>query len=255
MKKTYLILLSLFCSLSSFAGTIIYKGTNNEKKFVSEIDILSIDRNIITFKIGKTTRTMPMSRMYKYYDTDINMNLAFEDNSSDYEITILDFQTPQNKKGITKVTGKKAKKKVNSVSFEYFIRLRTQKNQTKNIKTPYFYLYVLAAANKGDSRTMYSFCYPEEAKIKNTKTYNEALMFEQAISSSRHVINPNNRIHSSGAPKRKITIPLDGIGERDIIAMYLVVWGKDEIIHTESKHINTQYNASKNWHLLTRSGK
>lgn len=257
MKKIFSGFLAAICTLPVFGGTIIYKGTNDEKKFVSEIEIISIDRNIITFEIGKTTKTMPLSRMIKYYDNDINMNLAFEDNTSDYDVTVNNMKVPLNLKGTTVKRGKRDSKNVNSISFTHSIQMKTKKNQNKNIKVPYFYLYVLTSSGHTSGRSMYLYCYPSTAKIKSTKTYNEALMFEQAISSSRHVVNSSHYVHGSkvGFSENKITIPLDGIGNRDILAYHLVVWGKDEIVYTENRVLNSRYNVSKNWYLLNRSGK
>ena len=86
MKKFFVLFIMSSFIIPAFGGTLIYLNSQKEKKIISEIDIVSIDKKIITIKIGKTTRTLPFSSILKYYDTDINMNLAFDDITADYSI-------------------------------------------------------------------------------------------------------------------------------------------------------------------------
>lgn len=252
MKIFYLLTALLFCS-TTYCGTLIYKGANNEKKIISEIDILSIDKNILTFKIGKVTRAISLSKMFKYYDTDINMNLAFDDNTSDYTIHISGIKPPINRRGITVKKGKKGGRQVNTFDFEFHVSPKPQKNQSRAIKYPYFYLYILTAGQETSGRSMYTFCYPKDAKTKNSKTYNEALMLEKAISSERHTYDPHYIRQSMTSRSNVIKIPLTGIGNREIIAYHLVVWGKDDIIYTKGDILNRQYKISPKWYLMTRT--
>lgn len=252
--KNILFAFLLFVSFSAFCGTIIYRGTDNEKKIISEIDIVSIDKNIVTIKIGKTTRTLHFSKIYKYYDTDINMNLAFDDNTSDYTLAVTNLKLPVNKKGVTQ-RAKKQKQK-NKIEFDFSLSPQRKKGQSANVKVPYFYLYLLTSSGKGNGSSIYTYFHPNTAKIKNSKVYNEALMLESAISSERQIINPRylSNISREGQGN-KVAIDISKIGERKIIAYYLVVWGKDDIVYTDNKIIDHSYEVSKNWYLLHRSKK
>lgn len=253
MKKILFAVL-LTVSFSAFCGTMIYRGTDNKKKIISEIDIVSMDKNIVTIKIGKTTRTIHFSKIIKYYDTDINMNLAFDDNTSDYTLQFTNVDLPINKSGITK-RAKKEKQK-NKIEFEYVLSPTRKKGQSQNIKTPYFYLFLLTSGGKGHGSSIYTYYYPETARIKNSKVYNEALMLEAAISSERHILNPRYLTHATmGKSRNKFSIDISKIGNRKIIAYHLVAWGKDDIIAVENKIIDHSYEISKNWHLLHRSKK
>ena len=258
MKKIIILLLFAFAISPAFSGTLIYLNSQKEKKIISEIDIVSIDKKIITIKIGKTTRTLPFSSILKYYDTDINMNLAFDDNTADYTIYATNVKMPINNKGITtRKGGKKAGKQVNKVTLEYTVNMKKQKNQRSAIKAPYFYLYVLVASGNHSGTSLYCFSYPEAAKTKNTKTYNEAAMLERVLASERPNYNADFILHGNGmkGPNRTATFELKGIGNREIIAYHLVAWGKDDIVFTENKILNLRYNISKNWHIHARNQK
>lgn len=253
MKKILFAVL-LAVSYSAFCGTLIYRGTDNEKKIISEIDIVSIDKNIVTIKIGKTTRTIHLSKIYKYYDTDINMNLAFDDNTSDYMLSITNLKLPVNKKGITQRA--KQQKQKNKIEFEFTLSPKRKKGQSANVKVPYFYLYLLTSSGKGRGSNIYTYFHPSTARIKNTRVYNEALMLESAISSERQIINPRYLSHiSTEGQGNKVSIDISKIGERKIIAYYLVVWGKDDIVYQENRILDHTYEISKNWYLLHRSRK
>lgn len=252
MKKIISALSLIICG-SAFCGTLIYKGTDNEKKIISEIEIVSIDKNIVTFKIGKTTRNIHFSKIFKYYDSDINMNLAFDDNTSDYNLVVSNIKFPINKKGIT---AKRVKKEAqnNKVTFDFSVYLKQRKGQSSNIKYPYFYLYLLTTGGKGKGNSIHTYHYPATAKLKNSKIYNEALMLESAISSERQIINPRHLMQASlNSELNKVSIDISKIGNHEIIAYYLIAWGKDDIVFTKSEIFNHSYEISKNWHLLYRS--
>lgn len=258
MKKFITAALLLTISISAFCGTIIYRNSQKEKKIISEIDIVSIDKNIITFKIGKTTRTLPFSSMLKYYDTDINMNLAFDDNTSDYDIYVTNVKLPPNNRGITtRNSGKKGKKQVNKITLDYAVSMKNQKNQRRAIKAPYFYLYILTSSQNHSGTSLYCFSYPEVAKIRNTKNYNEAAMLERVLSSDRPNYNSEFIMYGKGmnGVRRSATFELNGIGNREIIAYHLVAWAKDDIAFTENKIVNRRYNISKNWHIHAKNQK
>lgn len=254
MKK-FIAVLFFAVSYPLFCGTLIYKGTENEKKIISEIDIISIDKNIVTFKIGKTTRHIHFSKIFKFYDSDINMNLAFDDNTSDYELSISNLKFPTNKKGITAKRVKKESQN-NKVTFDFSVYPKNKKGQSHNIKYPYFYLYLLTTGGKGKGSNIYTYHYPASAKLKNSKVYNEALMLESALSSERQILNPRH-LSDTGLKDglNKVSIDISKIGNREIIAYYLVAWGKDDIVFSKSEIFDHSYEVSKNWHLLYHSKK
>lgn len=255
MNKYFLSLFAIIICSTSFGGTLIYKGTDDEKKIISEIDIVAIDKNIMTFKIGKTTRNIALSKIFKYYNSDINMNLAFDDNTSDYDISITELKFPVNGKGITAKRGKK-EEKVNTATLEYSISLKTKNKQKRVVKTPYFYLYLLTSTQKGSGKNIITCCYPAEAKTKNSKVYNEAVMLEKAVSSEREIFNPHHRLNNSKhGNTTKVSFNLKDVGNREIIAYYLVVWGKDDIIYTKKEILNHEYEISDNWHITNRTAK
>ena len=258
MKKFFILITAVLTAMPAYCGTLIYKNSQKEKKIISEIDIVAIDKNIFTIQIGKTTRTIPYSNVIKYYDTDINLNLSFDDNTADYDIYASHVKMPMNNKGITvHKGGKKAGKQVNKVTVDYSIQMKKLKNQSNAIKAPYFYLYVLTSSSNNSGTSLYCFSYPEKAKIRNTKNYNEALMLEKVLSSERHNHNADYVLHGNGIKKANntATFELTGIGNREIIAYRLVVWGKDDIIFEKNEILNMRYNISKHWYLHAKNQK
>ncbi len=95
--KLKLFLTSLFALsiVSLNAGTIIYKTSKkSEEHTLAKVKIISISRGTVTINHGKGVRTIPLSYLKGYYDTDIDSG-DFADNTCDYKISIRDIKKPE----------------------------------------------------------------------------------------------------------------------------------------------------------------
>ena len=249
--KSFLTIFLFAAVFSMYGGTLIYKGENDEKKVVSEIEIFSIDKNILFFKIGKNVKSLPFSKLLKYYDTDINVNLAFDDSTSDYGVHIREVKFPVNLRGITVRSNKKVE---NKIVVDYSIQMKKGANQKQVFKEPYFYLYVLSTGKNSNDFAIHTFAFPKEAKMKKMNGYNEALMLEKAFSAERSIVNPRVRYNSLLAlSDNKAEINIKELGNRKIVAYYLVVWGKEDIILTKSEIFDHTCGISKNWYIFQKN--
>ena len=237
------------------AGTIIYKTSrNSEKNTLAKVKIISISRGAVTIKHGKGVRTIPLSYLSGYYDTDIDVG-SFADNTCDYTVSIREIKKP--KTGYTYKKIKKSKKKSKKISdfeIEFSVNKKVEKGKSKSIRMPYFYLHVLTTAPKSyGKRPVFSFYYPDEAKVKS-KTYDEAKIIEAINSMERPRIYHGSKSSFTGkigkltsaSGYRPATIPMKGIKNQKIIAYHLEVWGKDKMI-TEKNWRDSAYKISKNW--------
>jgi hypothetical protein len=237
------------------AGTIIYKTSGkSEKHTLAKVKIISISRGAVTIKHGKGVRTIPLRYLSAYYDTDIETG-SFADNTCDYIVSIRDIKMPET--GYTYNKIKKKKKKTKSVSnFEiaFALNKKVKKGESKAIRMPYFYLFVLTTSSKSyGKRPIYSYYYPDEAKIKSS-TYDEAKIIEAINSMDRPRIYHGGKTHlgkisklSSASGYRPAVIPLKGIKNQRIIAYHLEIWGKEKIIFEKSWNKNSGYKVGKNW--------
>ncbi|MCK4983236.1 MAG: hypothetical protein KAS17_09950, partial [Victivallaceae bacterium] len=114
------------------AGTIIYKtSAKSEKHTLAKVKIISIARGTVTIKHGNGVRTIPLSYMISYYDTDINIG-SFADNTCDYTVSIRDIEMPET--GYIYKKSKKQKKKTKKISsFEvsFAIQKKLKKGDSK----------------------------------------------------------------------------------------------------------------------------
>ena len=70
--KSFIISLTLIFALALNAGTIIYKtSSKSEEHILPKVKIVSISERTITIKHGGGVRTIPLSYLIGYYDTDI----------------------------------------------------------------------------------------------------------------------------------------------------------------------------------------
>ena len=237
------------------AGTIIYKtSAKSEKHTLAKVKIISIARKTITIKHGKGVRTIPLSYLSAYYDTDIETG-SFADNTCDYIVSIRDIKMPET--GYTYKKVKKKKKKTKSVSnfeIEFSINKKAKKGESKAVRMPYFYLFVLTTSSKSyGQRPIYMYYYPDEAKIKSS-TYDEAKIIETVTSMDRPRIYHGGRTSlgkisklSSASGYRPAVIPLKGIKNQRIIAYHLEIWGKDKMIATKDWRDRARHDVGKNW--------
>lgn len=237
------------------AGTIIYKtSAKSETHTLAKVKIISIAKRTITLKHGKGIRTIPLSYLNSYYDTDINTG-DFADNTCDYTVSIRDIKMPKTGYTYKKIKKKKKKsKKVSNCEIEFAVNKKVKKGDSKAIRMPYFYIFVLTTGSKSyGKRPIYMFYYPDEAKIKS-KTYDEAKFIEAVNSMDRPRIYHGGRTGfgkisklSSASGYKPVVIELKGIKKQRIIAYHLEVWGKNKMIYQKNWHENTHYKVGKNW--------
>jgi hypothetical protein len=238
------------------AGTIIYKTSkNSEKNILPEVKIISISKGTITLKHGKGVRTIPLSYLSAYYDTDIDSG-GFADNTCEYTVSLRDVKHPETGYIYTRVKNKKNKtKKVSDFEIEFSVQKKVEKGKSKDIRMPYFYLYVLTTGTKSyGKRPVYFFYYPDEAKVKS-KTYDEAKIIEAVTSMDRPRIYHGAKSSfggkigklTSASGYRPAVIPMKGIKTQKIIAYHLEVWGKDKMITQKDWKDSISHSIGKNW--------
>lgn len=230
------------------AGTLIYRGSDRQERTISQVTIMAIDGKLVTIKVNNGTETIPISSIVKYYDTDIKGGgSAFEDDSAEYTVTLGSEKCPK--------SGYETSKKKNTVTYfsiPYDVTRKPGEDQKRALREPYFYLFVLTAGRDGD-RNMFSYSYPARGKVSMKDSYDEAKMLEKVVSLDRRLFHPDDR-RRLGTPTRsgnlggsdEAKFKLDGIKDQQIIAWYLVVWGKNKIV-TSKEWKDTGYTIRKNW--------
>ena len=255
MKKI-LIGLFVFNIIVINAGTIIYKtNRNGEENRLAKVKIISISGKTITLQHGKGIRTIPLSYLIGYYDTDINSD-GFADNTCDYKVTISNIDMPEQGYTLKKAKGKKKKSKsVSNCEIQFAVNKKIEKGKSKAIRMPYFYLFVLTTGTKSyGQRPIYTFYFPDEAKIKS-KTYDEAKIIEAVTSMDRPRVHHGSRSSFSGKigklttanGYRPVIIPMKGIRGQTIIAYHLEVWGKNKKILEKNWKESSRYKIGKDW--------
>ena len=239
MRIFLLILCSLFFCCNSWGGTLIYKNKKGETKRVSGLKIVSIDSKKMVVKIASGTETILLSQVQKYYDTDIRVGGEFDDDSGEYTI-----QLGHETLGPSKKSGGRMEL---SIPFSIF-RIKGTALGTR-LRQPYFYLFVLSSDGDTQNRKMTSYSFPASART-SMKNYDEAKMLEKVISLDRPYYyqddvnrSPQNRRMGGDRQARFL---LNTAKNSTVIAWYLVVWGKESIVATESWE-NPNYRISKNW--------
>ena len=248
MKK---ILLATFIFTLGFitetvAGTLVYKVGKDEEKVISDISILSIDKKQVVLKVGNGMERIPLTSLVKYYDTNIKIGSVFDDGSSEYDVQIINIKKPHTKTGYS---GSKQNRTTSNIEIEYDIKTRDNRLNARNaIKQPYFYLYVLTT-DENNRRKVFNYYYPEAAKC-NFKNYDEALMMEKVLSSERDSMFFEHGKWSNKGNFSWLThkFVLEGVKERKIIAIYLIVWGKDRIVYEGGEILEHSYSINPDWH-------
>lgn len=256
MIRQSVILLACLCgALGAFrtaAGTLIYLNSEKEEKIVSDVKILSINGGLMKVEIDKGVRTLPMSRVVKYYDTDVDVN-SFDDDTAEYTVAIRDLRVPE--RGVETT---KNKRSVSEITLRYSVNKNGKNSRSNSVRVPYFYFFVLTTSgDAAGGRAMYAFAHPANARSGKMKNYDEALMMKAAFSAERNnmAANPDvGNYHERGANvksfgDREVRVKLTGVGNRRIIACHIVVWGKDKVV-TEEDWTNPSFqNVGKNWWL------
>ncbi len=237
MKKIIaLVIAAAMLPAGIHAGTITFKdGTR-----ISDAEVVSIKDGKIVIKKDKKERTFDIKNIESYYGTDLgDSGGAIPGEFAEYKVNILDIKMPDR--------GEDSKGKTDTCDVKYSIT-RTEPGKNK-IKAPYFYLYVLTTPADGDGeRQIYSYYYPNDAKVKG-KGYDEAAILKKVNGFNRRVINydevnPKTSMKNIGG--REINFELDGIDKRRIIAYRLDVWGNDKkAVEKTWKHMD--YKVSDRW--------
>ncbi|MBU8902269.1 MAG: hypothetical protein KOO69_05985 [Victivallales bacterium] len=255
--KLRLFLTSLFAlnMIVLNAGTIIYKTSKKgEQHTLAKVKIVSIAKKTVTIKHGKGVRTIPLSYLIGYYDTNISTG-SFADNTCDYIVSIRDIKIPKTGYTYTKIKKKKNKtKSVSNFEISFAVNKKQKKGQSKVIRMPYFYLFVMTTRSKSyGQRPVYTYYYPDEAKVKSN-TYDEAKIIEAITSMDRPRIYPGGRTNfgnisklSSASGYKPVIIPMKGIKNQRIIAYHLEIWGKNKIITQKDWHESVSHKVGKNW--------
>ncbi|MDD5727063.1 MAG: hypothetical protein PHV59_00735 [Victivallales bacterium] len=253
-RKTILILFLGVWFAALDAGTIVYKTSpKDEEHILSDIKIISIAKKTVTIKYGSGVRTIPLGYLVSYYDSNIKIG-DFADNTCDYSVTISSVEMPATGYEYKKVN-KKKKKTTGECEIEFSVSKKTEKGKSKNIRMPYFYLFILTTSTESyGRRPVYTFCYPDEAKV-NLKTYDEARIIEVVNAMERPLLyndgastrlGTGHKSLSYASGCKPISISLKGIKDRRIIAYHLEVWGKKEMV-VQKDWKDSTYKIGNNW--------
>lgn len=248
MRKLMLLIVTLallVCSVDG--GTIIYKpNKESEPLQVSNVKILSIENGVITIEINGGKERIRVNQLTGYYDTDLKAGSGFDDNTTDYAVSVMERNIP---KRAEERSGKNRKAQYFEVS--YTISPKYEEGRSQNsVKEPYFYLYMMTeGSNNVGERPIVLISYPKDASVR-TKGYDRAAILEKINSSKRKNMH-FDRGTSSGlgsAWSREIKIPLSRIRDKDrnIIAWRLEVWGKTDMIY-EKVWTEPGSRISANW--------
>ena len=249
MRYHAAILFLAWLGLTTHAATLIYKTPAGEEKTVSGITLESISNGQVRISLDGGIETFPLSRLIKYFDDDLKSAAgAFEDNTSDYHVSLREVQIPERGR-----VRSKGKQETAEAEITYSISRRRQQGQSREIRVPYFYLFVLTSTENG-IRKMYVYSAPSAARA-SSKEYDELKMRDNALSLKRP--KQDVPLGSSGPGRNSFgdwehKIKLAGIGDNRIIAWHLVVWGKDDIVATRD-YRDPSYRIEEQWYLTTRN--
>ena len=248
------VFLALSAGMKLDAATIFYKSGSGEKQALTKVKIVSISKGVMTIERDGTKRTISLSQLMEYSDSDITGGDSFEDNSADYTLTLVKVDMP--KTGVVKTSAKQTTAPVAVCEIEYTINRKSEEGRDINrVKAPYFYLYVLAdGGDEYNNSHFFRYSYPAEAK-PGSDTFDEARITTAVQSLKRPTINLEN-VHALSTSKksamgfgdREVKIKLDKIKERRIVAYHLEVWGKSEVI-AEKDWNEPGYAKDKKWWL------
>lgn len=245
------------------AGTLVYRMDGGEQNIISNVTILSIDAKLITLSMENGIHTIPSNRLVKYYDSDIKVGGMFRDNTSPYSISISDIRVPQStRKNSSSGSSRRSSSKANKVTLTYSITPgQSPDGRPATIyREPLFYLFVLTT--DGGVRKVGMTSYPSYARV-SSKIYDEAKMMEKALDLNRKIIHSSDRDRLGTNRSRggenvlggtRIELPLSNIADGDIIAWYLVVWGKDGIIYEKEETV-TGESAENKWYMRNKLDK
>ncbi|MEI8247187.1 MAG: hypothetical protein WCI51_15250 [Lentisphaerota bacterium] len=249
-----IVFLALSAGMNLAAATITYKANNaSEPQKLTKVKIISIIKGVMTIERDGAKRSISLSQLVDYSDSDITGGDSFDDNSADYTVTLIKVDMPKN--GLIK-NGVKSSSNPADCEVEYTINRKSSEGKDiDRIKAPYFYLYVMAEGNdEYNNHNTFRFCYPAEAK-PGSDTYDESRILTAVQSLKRHTINledsrglSTSKKSGMGLGDRQVKIKLAKIGDHKIVAYHLEVWGKSEKI-VEKDWNEPGYAKDKKWWL------
>lgn len=199
------------------AGTVMMKdGTT-----VSDVIVVSIEEGKMTVSKDGRNVTIPMSRIKGYYHTDFGGSGGELEIFSDYTVSLAN---------IAIKSDSSKNRKSSNCEISYSITRVGENRQHKRIRAPYFYLYVMLAADKDSgNREVQFYYYPKDARVGSKSGINDRGALMKTLSSfDRSIVHLDHLRSNIG--DRKITIPLKSARERKIIAYKLEVYGATDIV-------------------------
>lgn len=226
MKKIILCSL-LSITLPCLGGTLLCKDGSK----ITNIKIVSIREGGIVIEKDGGKRTIPLSKIEEYFDSDIKTDNSADEvmGFSDYTVSITDIKMPKD--------GKDKDGETNNCEITFQV-MHKGDSKTNKIRAPYFYLYVLVHGNSEyGNREVLRFTHPKEAKV-SSKKYDKAAIMSILDSFKRPNmwIGPHSGYNngpnslSKGTGEVKIELPLKSVKNRKILSYHLEVWGNDSII-------------------------
>lgn len=210
------------------AGTLLFKdGTS-----ISGVKLISITDGRITVEKDKAKRSFPLNTMKSYFQADLpegnRGDLA--NDLADYAVRIIEVKMPKR--------GKDKDGETTSCKINYSIA----RKGSGPVKFPYFYLYVICSRDsEAEERPIYRYCYPNEAKPKG-KGYDQAAVMTKLGAFNRPTIGEDEQSdfkqETGNLSGREVTLSLKGIGNRNIIAYRLEIWGNEAIVANKEDKVD-----------------
>lgn len=236
-------------------GTLILK----DGSIISDLDIISIREGYIVVERDRAKRRIAFGKVREYFDSNIKAISDITDNTTaSYKVTA-SIDMPEYGYKTVK-SSKRKQRQTTSCEISYRINIDEQDPKlarSNRVKIPFFYLYVLTSGEESSGgRQVFCYSYPDTAKVRS-KSYDRAEIISNLKSFNRPVIsarpyhsglglqsNSSKNFNSFG--DRKFTIPLKRIKYQRILAYYLEVWGKDDVV-CRKEWVRNGYTVSKNW--------
>ncbi len=246
MKRLKIMLLAgsamLAFASAGFAGTVVFKDGSS----ISDAEIVSINDGAIIIQKDNKKKRYPLDSIASYSKTNTSATGEQTEDLAPYKVSIIDIKVPK--------TGED--KEGNTEEFVISYSISKEKSESKRIKVPYFYLYVLISGdNETDERKILRFLWPDKAKPKGGG-YDVPAIMERVQAFDRMTWGDDEDTPSldNKITGREVSFPLKKVGKRHILAYHLEIWGNTEKI-AEKSEVMTQVNLNlsgnlkvgKNW--------
>ncbi|UDQ98066.1 hypothetical protein AAEX28_13885 [Lentisphaerota bacterium WC36G] len=239
-KRLSLILVGLFlvAVINCIAGTIIFKDNTS----ISKVEIVGIYNGRIYIEKNDLKKNYPLSSVKAYYNEDIEIDSAINKRLVNYKARVnkVYFSSGSKKKS------KSSKKTIRKTAEITFSLAMYQNSQSKELRQPYLYLYVLTEDDDSTTdnikeRKVYSFSYPRSAKV-NLKSYSIGKIMSKVLASDRKIINRDNLNYTGTTVKIPFTIR-----KAKIIAYRLEVYNNDSLSAVKIGNLVGLQQIPKDW--------